>query len=65
MWKKYIAWEKTNPTQSEDYAYFAKRVIYAYEQALLRLGFYPDVWYEAALFMQEAGQTLSEKGVRY
>jgi len=38
-------------------------VIYAYEQALLCLGFHADVWYEAALFMQEAAQTLAEKGV--
>ncbi|CAB3404733.1 unnamed protein product [Caenorhabditis bovis] len=62
MWKKYIAWEKTNPLGTEEYGQFAKRVIYAYEQALLCLGYYPDIWYETALFLQEASRTLEEKG---
>ncbi|VDN02352.1 unnamed protein product [Thelazia callipaeda] len=62
MWRKYIQWEKSNPLDTEEYAYFAKRVIYAYEQALLCLGYYPDVWYEAALFQQQAANVLAEKG---
>uniref|UniRef100_A0A8R1XKN9 Suf domain-containing protein n=1 Tax=Onchocerca volvulus TaxID=6282 RepID=A0A8R1XKN9_ONCVO len=62
MWRKYIQWEKTNPLGTEEYAYFAKRVIYAYEQALLCLGYYPDMWYEAALFQQQAAAVLAEKG---
>lgn len=37
-------------------------VIYAYEQALLCLGYYPDMWYEAALFQQRAAAVLAEKG---
>lgn len=37
-------------------------VIYAYEQALLCLGYYPDMWYEAALFQQQAAAVLAEKG---
>ncbi|KAL3995495.1 Suppressor of forked protein (Suf) family protein [Acanthocheilonema viteae] len=62
MWRKYIQWEKSNPLGTEEYAYFAKRVIYAYEQALLCLGYYPDMWYEAALFQQHAAAILAEKG---
>uniref|UniRef100_A0A8L7T3U5 Suppressor of forked protein, putative n=2 Tax=Onchocercidae TaxID=6296 RepID=A0A8L7T3U5_BRUMA len=62
MWRKYIQWEKTNPLGTEEYAYFAKRVIYAYEQALLCLGYYPDMWYEASLFQQQAAAVLAEKG---
>ncbi|MFH4974280.1 hypothetical protein AB6A40_000989 [Gnathostoma spinigerum] len=62
MWRKYIQWEKSNPLGTEEYAQFAKRVIYAYEQALLCLGYYPDIWYEAALFQQQAATTLAEKG---
>ncbi|CAG9536291.1 unnamed protein product [Cercopithifilaria johnstoni] len=62
MWRKYIQWEKSNPLGTEEYAYFAKRVIYAYEQALLCLGYYPDMWYEAALFQQQAAAVLAEKG---
>lgn len=37
-------------------------VVYAYEQSLLCLGYYPDMWYEAALFLQQAGKQLEEKG---
>lgn len=62
LWKKYIAWEKENPLGTEDYGLFAKRVVFAYEQSLLCLGFNPDMWYEAALFMQDAAKTLAEKG---
>lgn len=29
-------------------------MIYAYKQALLCLGYHADIWYEAALYMQEA-----------
>ncbi|VDK28037.1 unnamed protein product, partial [Anisakis simplex] len=62
MWRKYIQWEKTNPLGTEEYAQHAKRVIYAYEQALLCLGYYPDMWYEAALFQQQTALILTEKG---
>ncbi|CAP22079.2 Protein CBR-SUF-1 [Caenorhabditis briggsae] len=62
LWKKYIAWEKTNPLGTEEYGQLARRVVYTYEQALLSLGYYPDIWYEAAMFLQEASQTLDEKG---
>ena len=62
MWKKYIDWEKSNPLETEEYAQFAKRVVYAYEQALLCLGYYPDVWYEASQFLQEAAKKLEAKG---
>uniref|UniRef100_A0A183EBM5 Suf domain-containing protein n=1 Tax=Gongylonema pulchrum TaxID=637853 RepID=A0A183EBM5_9BILA len=56
------AWEKSNPLGTEEYSHFAKRVIFAYEQALLCLGYYPDMWYEAALFRQQAASVLAEKG---
>ncbi|VDN53119.1 unnamed protein product [Dracunculus medinensis] len=62
MWRKYIQWEKSNPLGTEEYSHYAKRVIYAYEQALLCLGYYPDIWYEAALFQQHAASVLAEKG---
>ncbi|VDO98253.1 unnamed protein product [Soboliphyme baturini] len=63
LWKKYVQWEKSNPLQTEDYSLYTRRVVYAYEQALLCLGYHPDMWYEAAVFMQEASKSLAEKGV--
>jgi len=62
LWHSYINWEKGNPLKVEDPALVARRVMFAYEQSLLCLGHHPDIWYEAALFLQESSKTLQEKG---
>jgi len=55
-------------TQEEVFFYYFLNVknpflvIYSYEQALLCLGYMPDIWYEAAFFQQQAAQRLAEKG---
>jgi len=38
-------------------------VMFAYEQCLLCLGHHPDVWIEAAAYVEQASKLLSEKGV--
>ncbi|KAG1686688.1 Cleavage stimulation factor subunit 3 [Nymphon striatum] len=107
LWKKYIAWEKSNPLRTEDHAMLTKRgekmtdcfnaknnivfmgennetgfeepvpfvlhkmqpkipaceVMFAYEQCILCLGHHPDIWYEAALFLEQSSKLLTEKGV--
>lgn len=62
LWRKYIAWEKSNPLRTEDTKEMVKRVIFAYEQCLLCMGHYPDIWYEYAAFLSENSQILSDKG---
>ncbi|KAI6196948.1 Suf domain-containing protein [Aphelenchoides besseyi] len=62
LWRKYIHWEKSNPLNIDEYSELAKRVVYAYDQALLCLGYLPDIWYEAALFQQQAAKLLTERG---
>ncbi|KAK7478906.1 hypothetical protein BaRGS_00029887 [Batillaria attramentaria] len=62
MWKKYIAWEKGNPLRTEDHAVITKRVMFAYEQCLLCLGHHPDIWYEAASYLEQSSKILTEKG---
>ncbi|CAH0394855.1 unnamed protein product [Bemisia tabaci] len=62
LWKKYIAWEKSNPLRSEDTALVTRRVMFAFEQCLLCMGHHPDVWYEAAQYLDQSSKTLSEKG---
>ena len=62
MWHSYINWEKSNPLQVEDPALVTKRVMFAYEQALLCLSHHADIWYEAASYLQESSKTLQEKG---
>ncbi|KAL3882786.1 hypothetical protein ACJMK2_029149 [Sinanodonta woodiana] len=62
LWKKYIAWEKSNPLRTEDQALTTKRVMFAYEQCLLCLGFHPDIWIEAASYLEQSSKILTEKG---
>ncbi|KRX50656.1 Cleavage stimulation factor subunit 3 [Trichinella murrelli] len=62
LWKQLIDWEKSNPLQTDDYALYAKRVIYAYEQALLCFSFHCNIWYEASVFIQQASDLLIERG---
>jgi cleavage stimulation factor subunit 3 len=62
LWKNYIQWEKSNPLRTEDTTLITKRVIFAYEQCLLCLGHHPDIWIEAALYLEQASKLLSEKG---
>ncbi|CAG05710.1 unnamed protein product, partial [Tetraodon nigroviridis] len=64
MWKKYIQWEKSNPLRTEDQTLITKRVMFAYEQCLLVLGHHPDIWYEAAQYLEQSSKLLAEKGVR-
>ncbi|XP_070535055.1 cleavage stimulation factor subunit 3-like [Ptychodera flava] len=62
LWKKYIAWEKANPLRTEDQTLITKRVMFAYEQCLLCLGHHPDIWYEAAQYLEQSSKLMSEKG---
>ncbi|CDS37190.1 cleavage stimulation factor subunit 3 [Echinococcus multilocularis] len=62
LWKKYIQWEKDNPLKTEDITTITKRVMFAYEQCLLCLGHHPDIWYEAASYLEQASKLLAGKG---
>ncbi|XP_052088640.1 cleavage stimulation factor subunit 3-like [Mytilus californianus] len=62
LWKKYISWEKSNPLKTEDHALITRRVMFAYEQCLLCLGHHPDIWYEAASYLEHSSRILTEKG---
>ena len=65
LWQKYINWEKSNPLKVEDPLLIAKRVMFAFEQCLLCMAHHPNIWYEAALFLQESSKVLAEKGVSF
>lgn len=62
LWKKYISWERSNPLRSEDTALVARRVMFAIEQCLLCLAHHPDVWHQAAQFLDHSAKLLQEKG---
>ena len=42
----------------EDPGLVGKRVMFAYEQCLLCLGHHPDIWLEAALYLQDTAKIL-------
>ncbi len=44
--------------QVEDPGLVGKRVMFAYEQCLLCLGHHPDIWLEAALYLQDTAKIL-------
>ncbi|ORX58833.1 Suf-domain-containing protein [Hesseltinella vesiculosa] len=50
LWKKYIQWERNNPLHLEDNSMLVDRVAFAYQQALLALRYYPEIWYDFAMY---------------
>lgn len=62
LWRSFVTWEKTNPLKSDDPMLVIKRVTFAYEQCLLCCNFQPDIWYEAAAFLENKSRELAERG---
>ncbi|XP_036338960.1 protein suppressor of forked [Rhagoletis pomonella] len=62
LWKKFIAFEKSNPLRTEDTALITRRVMFATEQCLLVLTHHPAVWHQAAQYLDQSAQGLAEKG---
>ncbi|KAL2167227.1 hypothetical protein VTG60DRAFT_1578 [Thermothelomyces hinnuleus] len=52
IWKKWIAWEKSDPLDLKDDKeqpdLYQKRILYVYNQALMALRFWPEMWVDAA-----------------
>ncbi|EOA36535.1 hypothetical protein CARUB_v10011584mg [Capsella rubella] len=55
-WKKFLSFEKGNP-QRIDTASSTKRIIYAYEQCLMCLYHFPDVWHDYAEWHVKSGSS--------
>ncbi|KAL2335157.1 hypothetical protein Fmac_016370 [Flemingia macrophylla] len=53
-WKRLISFEKGNP-QRIDTASSNKRIIFTYEQCLMYMYHYPDVWYDYATWHAKGG----------
>jgi len=62
LWKKYITWERSNPLKADDPNLVVKRVMFAFEQCLLCFAYHPDMWYEAASYLENTGRELTERG---
>ncbi|EAQ83277.1 hypothetical protein CHGG_09681 [Chaetomium globosum CBS 148.51] len=52
IWKKWIAWEKSDPLDLKDDkdqpGLYQKRILFVYHQALMALRFWPEMWVDAA-----------------
>ncbi|XP_034214549.1 cleavage stimulation factor subunit 77 isoform X3 [Prunus dulcis] len=53
-WKKLLAFEKGNPQRIENGS-SNKRIIFTYEQCLMHLYHYPDLWYDYAMWHAKSG----------
>ncbi|KAM7479219.1 hypothetical protein LguiA_027432 [Lonicera macranthoides] len=53
-WKKFLAFERENP-QRIDSASANKRIAFTYEQCLMYLYHYPDIWYDYATWHAKTG----------
>ncbi|XP_044468696.1 cleavage stimulation factor subunit 77 isoform X3 [Mangifera indica] len=53
-WKRLLAFEKGNP-QRIDNVLSNKRIIFTYEQCLMYLYHYPDIWYDYATWHAKSG----------
>ncbi|GAV65335.1 Suf domain-containing protein, partial [Cephalotus follicularis] len=53
-WKRFLGFEKGNP-QRIDSDLFKKRVAFTYEQCLMYLCHYPDIWYDYAMWRVKSG----------
>lgn len=62
QWKRYLAWEASNPLQYEDKNLLIQRVMFAYKSALLVLRFYGEIWNDAANFLVKMGKR--EEGIK-
>lgn len=54
VWKRYLAFEKGNP-QRIDSAFSNRRITFTYEQCLIYLYHYPDIWYDYATWHAKNG----------
>ena len=52
-WRKFITWERSNPLKTEDILLVTRRVILAYEQCLLCLGYHANYWYVFPFYVTE------------
>ena len=52
LWKQWVQWEKNDPLvlKEESKSSYKIRVLYVYQQSLMALRFWPEMWFDAAEF---------------
>lgn len=69
IWRKWIAWEKSDPLdlQLDEPEVLKARILYCYKQAVMPLRFWPELWVEAAewCFENNIRENNAEKGLDF
>ena len=64
IWKRWISWEKSDPLDLKDDkdqpGLYNKRILYVYNQALMALRFWPEMWVDAAQWCIDENVTTVE-----
>ena len=57
LWRQWIQWEEDDNLvlKDEDLKAYRDRVLFVYKQALMALQFWPEMWYDAAVFCFSCG----------
>jgi len=67
IWKRWISWEKSDPLDLKDDkeqpGMYNKRILYVYNQALMALYFWPELWVDAAQWCIDENITTVENKV--
>jgi cleavage stimulation factor subunit 3 len=67
IWKRWISWEKSDPLDlkedKEQPGLYHKRILYVYNQALMALRFWPEMWVDAAQWCLDENVTTVENKV--
>ncbi|GAA6008673.1 hypothetical protein JCM11491_003391 [Sporobolomyces phaffii] len=61
-WKRYLAFEESNPLEMDDMGAVMNRVSFAYRKALACLRFYAEIWYLSANYNLRMGRIDEAKG---
>ncbi|BGP13243.1 mRNA 3'-end-processing protein rna14 [Rhodosporidiobolus nylandii] len=62
-WKRYLAYEESNPLELEDPNALHQRVGFAYRKALANERFFPEIWYLSANFHLRVGKIEEGRGL--
>ncbi|GAA5920123.1 hypothetical protein JCM1841_004448 [Sporobolomyces salmonicolor] len=61
-WKRYLAYEESNPLEIDDLGALQQRVGFAYRKALANLRFYAEIWYLSAHYNLRVGKFDEARG---
>lgn len=57
LWKRVISWERSNPLAIDNTDTLIARVMFVYNEALLHLRYYPEMWLDASEYLNSMGKT--------